>query len=436
MRRDTTQFRERFKRWKEGLPAYKNGKPIEIENNGVTYNVHPSAIGASELNVTAPEIVVTGRDRRPTWKRMYQNPRLGDTSQYYNGDAIRNITDWAPGIGDVSQGFDAYHAAKNGNYGEAAMLGGLLLLPNVIEKPLKAAGKVIKMLPDIDFSYSGASGDSKELMKKIVGMAARDELAGTLDDASRKLYGIEKGKTYTKYPSVVVDNLTNSIFPRMKAMRPWVKEKDFDRMFTQAADGKWTIHPSSTFKKAYGDDTSVIGLYTDNGNIAINANAPDLDDVLLHEIRHKLDAGIPLTQEEEAYLRAAYGDIFTQIPKTDPSWTKTGIGEDYDIWNEAVTTNRDARDVVLGPVHSRMTPVNLQNKIIDNVSDQMILEAVSRSNGYGRRYVDALIGDGPLDASLVSKEQIQAWRNAMKYVGSGALAVGLSRPLLFNTHAE
>lgn len=31
MRRDPTQFRERFKRWKEGLPAYKNGKPVDDE---------------------------------------------------------------------------------------------------------------------------------------------------------------------------------------------------------------------------------------------------------------------------------------------------------------------------------------------------------------------------------------------------------------------
>ena len=31
MRKDPTEFRERFKRWKEGLPAYKDGKPVEDE---------------------------------------------------------------------------------------------------------------------------------------------------------------------------------------------------------------------------------------------------------------------------------------------------------------------------------------------------------------------------------------------------------------------
>ena len=45
------------------------------------------------------------------------------------------------------------------------------------------------------------------------------------------------------------------------------------------------------------------------------------------------------------------------------------------------------------------------------------MEAVANANGYGRRFVDNLIGDGPLDASLVSKEQIKAWREAMKKVG-------------------
>lgn len=46
--------------------------------------IYPSAIGASELNVTTPEVVVTGKDHKPSWRRMYENPNLGDTSQYNN----------------------------------------------------------------------------------------------------------------------------------------------------------------------------------------------------------------------------------------------------------------------------------------------------------------------------------------------------------------
>lgn len=122
-----------FIHWYNSIPFYD--KYVSKKN---VYELPKFEGGKEPIDGGTPfGVVVTGRDRRPAWKRMYQNPRLGDTSQYYNGDAIRNITDWAPGIGDVSQGFDAYHAAKNGNYGEAAMLGGLLFLPNIVEKPLK-----------------------------------------------------------------------------------------------------------------------------------------------------------------------------------------------------------------------------------------------------------------------------------------------------------
>lgn len=376
-------------------------------------------------------ITVTGKDRRPAWKRMYENPNLGDTSQYYNGDAIRSITEWMPGIGDVQQGFDAYDAAKNGNYTEAAMLGGLLLLPNAMEGPLKAGGKVVKKAID----YRMPSGD--DVVNKMRKYYAERELEGTLDgiqistgDIAKDPYinrmGIAEGKKYTKYPSVVVENLENSIYSRMKAMRPWLKPEEFAKQFFSLADGKWTSHPVETFKYAYGDGSNVIGQFSPNtGNIAVRAGS-DVEAVLLHEIRHKLDDGIPLTEEEENILRAAYGDKFLEIPKVDPTWEQSGLGRDYNIWDEAVTTNRDARDKALGKVKAREWPVGLQNKIIDKLSDQQILEAVAGANGYGRSFVDNLIGDGPLDARLVPKEQIKAWREAMKKVGmfSGAAWLG------------
>lgn len=190
-------------------------------------------------------------------------------------------------------------------------------------------------------------------------------------------------------------------------------------MFNAAANGKWTMHPVETFKMAFGKGTTVNGLYTPStGNIAVRAGGggDDISDILLHEIRHKLDDNIPLTEEETNILKAAYGDKFMEIPKVSPDWEDTGIGVDYNMWPEAVTTNRDARSAALGPMERRMN-VHQQNLVIDKLSDQEILEAVSNSNGYGRRFVDNLIGDGPLDASLVPKEQIKAWREAMKKVG-------------------
>lgn len=139
MHRDPTQFRNRFKMWKEGKDVYEAGLPKFYEGEDAVrvgnYNVYPSAIGASELNVTTPEVIVTGKDRRPVYQRYDAKNSI------YDPNAIRAITDWAPGIGDVSQAFDAYNAFKNKDYLQGAVLAGGLVLPNTLEKSLKPFAK-------------------------------------------------------------------------------------------------------------------------------------------------------------------------------------------------------------------------------------------------------------------------------------------------------
>ena len=73
MGKDTTAFKRRFEAYKNGkpvseiydagLPRYADGTPTKVGE----YNIYPSAVGASELSVTTPEVVVTGKDRRPLY---------------------------------------------------------------------------------------------------------------------------------------------------------------------------------------------------------------------------------------------------------------------------------------------------------------------------------------------------------------------------------
>ena len=162
MQRDSKAFLDRFNRWKNGeqvyengliLPKYEDGKDEEPINGGIPFKV-----------------TVTGRDRRPTWRRMYENPHLGNTDQYYDKTAIRNITDWFPGIGDVSQGFDAYNATKEGDYNKAAILGGALLLPNALEKPAKYIGKTLLKKGSIVDKYA------KHISSRYNDMAPHDQI--------------------------------------------------------------------------------------------------------------------------------------------------------------------------------------------------------------------------------------------------------------------
>lgn len=53
---------------------------------------------------------------------------------------------YTPVVGDVMDGLEAYEEAKTGNLTKAGVLAGLALLPNALEKPVKAVGKGLKNL--------------------------------------------------------------------------------------------------------------------------------------------------------------------------------------------------------------------------------------------------------------------------------------------------
>lgn len=110
------------------LPKFADGK--ESVRVG-EYNVYPNAIGASELNVTTPEIIITGKDRRPSYQR-YAAER-----STYDPELITNFTGLIPGIGDVQDVTMAVDAYNKGDYLSAGVLGAGLVLPNVLEKTLK-----------------------------------------------------------------------------------------------------------------------------------------------------------------------------------------------------------------------------------------------------------------------------------------------------------
>ena len=157
--KDPTEFRQRFAQWKNGkkpyengLPKYKDGdEPVKVGE----YNVYPSAIGASELNVTTPEVIITGKDRRP----LYQ--RYAAERSTYDPNAIRNFTDWLPVIGDIGTGIDIKNAVQDQNYLEAGLLGATAILPSALRFPaksvirtgLKHAPEFTKSLYDISHLY-------------------------------------------------------------------------------------------------------------------------------------------------------------------------------------------------------------------------------------------------------------------------------------------
>lgn len=157
-------------------------------------------------------------------------------------------------------------------------------------------------------------------------------------------------------------------------------------------------------------------FYEDKNFISVNRDSKfPRGYVQKHEGTHLLDKYHTLTDEQSEILNSAYGKDFIDLPKWEEAsdWLR-----DYTRMEaERVTTNRDARDLLLGDYQK--FDIHAQNLIIDKMSDEKIIEAVKEANGYGRNYIEYLEKTNKL-----TPEKIQQFREAMKKVGvvTGATA--------------
>lgn len=98
-------------------------RPLTYYKDGAIYKVHPSAIGAKELTVTTPEVVVTPYTNKVVKQKEYQPTMLGFSSyikdKVTGNDTYLQDKDW---VGEIKQddrsGFEkglAYLAQHNDN---------------------------------------------------------------------------------------------------------------------------------------------------------------------------------------------------------------------------------------------------------------------------------------------------------------------------------
>lgn len=165
MRRDNKEFKERFARWKNGEKVYEAGKPLPKYEIGKEEDDFYQRMQQRQrvINESQPKLQYTRQNGNPIkfdeqgnlvdqvtgqTGTMYQEGPIITPKRYdaygstYDPKAITDFTGFIPGIGDVEQGFMAKDAFDRGNYLEAGLLGGMLLIPNIIEKPLKYGGKL------------------------------------------------------------------------------------------------------------------------------------------------------------------------------------------------------------------------------------------------------------------------------------------------------
>lgn len=259
------------------------------------------------------------------------------------------------------------------------------------------------------------TSDYKDTFKRLEKMQYRTELEGVDPIEGVPIPESYKGTRFKSLPDWAKEEVWNSTYPRMKEQRPWMSDDALRQEFEQAMDGGYTSVPQKTMDKALGKE-GYAGVYmSDVDKISVVKGNEDF--ALPHEIRHKIDNHIPLTAEETKILNKAYNEHFDELDMD------LGAGMDA----ERVTTNRDAREVLLGSHHNMNTSHVVQNKIIDRSSDNSVINAVRNANGYGSKYIQKLEDLGLLKEGSESRTVlVQHMKEAMKAVGisSGAMYFG------------
>lgn len=238
------------------------------------------------------------------------------------------------------------------------------------------------------------------LWKIMLQQSYKDLLAGR--EPAISIIGKDQTLQGSRFPipDITKQTLSNSTFPRLKEYHPELSIDDFNKLI----DIYYREFPEKVFTGA-GLNKEVKGIYIpETKSIAIKPGV-NPHSTALHEERHLLDHVIPRNERENTLLTNAYGDIFLNLSNEYPELSG------YNMEPEMVTTNIDARDVLLGTKHQ--WPVHFQNLIIDRLPDEKIIESIERANGYGKRFIESLRNKNQL-----TPERIAAFREALKYVGA------------------
>lgn len=253
------------------------------------------------------------------------------------------IEEFVPVIGDALDFTKIGEDINDKNYGQAALGLGLLLIPNAIEKPIKALGKV-----------------AKNSLKKIVNnKQARPEL--------KRMLGFDPN---FKYKGYVKDYDTFDEIVDLGEQNAW----DY---FGHPVTRKTDEHNRQLYKKIYKNDnlkditekrideyihnmprTNVIsdpkwnsagGLSPDRQDLLFNASMPqskeDAANTIFHEFRHAGYVGeVPPTvknvNEGNKFYQMKNSHLYKPAEQIDPNWSDYLL-QSSEGYNNALDVGRD-----------------------------------------------------------------------------------------------
>lgn len=227
-----------------------------------------------------------------------------------------------------------------------------------------------------------------------------------LSDPKTNIDGIVKYRQESM-PENIKSEINDQIIPRLrktrvedefsigKEKRSLMSESEFQERIDDVSSVPiylvdkydWTIND-------FGKNARTAGHW--NGKSIDLIDEPGIHDyATLHEFRHALDDSFGLLPTEKIKLEKAY------------SWIPNPFGNGYDITVEFPTINSELRQNVLRIKNASNASIKEQNKIIDALTDDEIIEAAKKTGYIREESKDELI------------KHIPAIKKAMKYVGVG-----------------
>lgn len=144
MRKDPTEFRERFQRWKKGEQVYENGLALPAYEDGKSprkLEYHPEGdyyYGGKVF--PGKELVVTGVNKKPHTHLPSTSPVSKNYQKWDTTDLLQSMITGSD-VGDVA---DISKNLYNKDYASAGIGAAMLAIPNAVEKPIRSVIKPIK----------------------------------------------------------------------------------------------------------------------------------------------------------------------------------------------------------------------------------------------------------------------------------------------------
>lgn len=434
MLRDNKQFRERFQRWKNGEQVYDSGRPIdsyEVGKDPVADAIYDQEVQQASRNnyirwgfdsaEDAYRRIMNGQAPRPKFNDTITNDVVVD---HYEGgkDAKSRLTNALIGMAVADNPAvmtaSGWKQDKSGNWAqkrtkEDEQLGRNLAALSTMSPthPLSAAigGAINKLsnLARIRQAY-GMQLNGIKLTKSGTQKLFDDLITGNITPEAMAYIPQGLQATTTKIPAEIYQSMANSTVPRLALHRPWLKEVDIARSIDNALFGSKYAEFYPEVYNAAGQ-SKFGGFYNPTKRFLSIKAGKTAPYARPHEVRHLVDDVLPMTESEENLVNRIFDSHFV-----DPEVEK-------------ITTIGDARRQLLGLDRDLKMHWKDQNRLIDRVSDDDIIEALEAANGYGKRYVSSLT-----DAyGHVPSDIVNALREGMKYLGVST-GVGLNVPTTFD----